>query len=176
MAKRRFDAKQQTIIRDLQAILTKLGATSLKLNSPNLLDDSDVEAVITFDRAGRRYRVACDRWGHWLDNLRAAQLAIEYTWRIAEGYGVETSDEELLTRIFGALEAPLDPDLLLLGDGSAAWYDVLGVEPAASKAAIVNAFRALSKVHHPDAGGRSDDFVRLKKAYEEGIKAAGGGK
>lgn len=171
---RRFQAQQTTVIRELQNLLGKLGATSLKLNSPNLLDDNDVEAVITFDRVGRRYRVSCDRWGHWLDNLRAAQLAIEYTWRIAEGYGVATSDEELLTRIFGALEAPLDPGVLLLGDGSNAWYDVLGVEPNASKAAIVNAFRALSKVHHPDAGGRSEDFIRLKNAYEQGIKVAGG--
>jgi hypothetical protein len=168
---RRFEAQQSTIIRDLQNLMRKIGATSLLINSPNLLDPKDVAASITFDRVGKRYIAACSRWKHWLDNLRAAQLAIEYTYRIAEAYGVQTTEEDLLQQIFAALEAPLDPGLLLLGDGDLTWYGILGVPSNASKTAIVNAYRALARVHHPDVGGKKEDFLRLKKAYEDGLKA-----
>ena len=173
MAKRRFTAQQTTIIRDLQRVLKNLGATSLKLNSPNLLDHTDVEAIIRFDRAGRRYEVKCDTWESWLDNLRAAQLAIEYTWRIAEGYGVSMEDEDILTRIFGALEAPLTPDALYLTDGEAPWWSVLGVDSDADKKAIENAYIALSKVHHPDHGGTHEGFILLRRAYEKGLEENG---
>jgi hypothetical protein len=166
---RRFEAKQTTIIRELQSLMQKLGATSLRIDTPNLLDESDVLARITFDRHAKRYISVCDRWDHWVDNLRAAQLAIEYTWRIAEGYGVSINENAILDRIFAALEAPLDPNILLLGDGNGEWWEVLGVAPDASGAAIVNAYKALAKVHHPDMGGRKEDFIRLKTAYEKGI-------
>lgn len=170
---RRFSAKQTTIVRDLQRVMTKLGATSLKINSRNILDPDDVEASVTFDRAGKRYISSCNRWKNYLDNLRAAQLAIEYTWRISEAYGVELEEEDLLDRIFAALEAPLDPNILLIGDGSENWWDILGVERSANQATIINAFRALSKVHHPDVGGDPEDFVSIKRAYEEGIEERG---
>lgn len=169
---KRFTAQQTTIIRELQSTMRKLGATSLKLNSPNLLDGMDVLARITFDRNGKRYIAECDRWKTWLENLRAAQLAIEYTWRIAEGYGVSTEEIDLLDRIFAALEAPLDPNVLMLSDGNAPWYVVLGVEANASRVAILNAYKALARVHHPDAGGKAEDFIHIKQAYEEGLEAS----
>lgn len=167
---RRFEAKESTIIKELQATIRKLGGTSLRIDARNLLDDKDVQARITFDRSGKRYISECSTWSHWLDNLRAAQLAIEYTWRIAEGYGVSTQEVALLDRIFAALEAPLDPNILMLGDGKAPWYAVLGVEANASREAIVNAYKALARVHHPDAGGKTEDFIRIKEAYAAGLE------
>jgi hypothetical protein len=53
---------------------------------------------------------------YFSDNLRAAQLAIEYTYRIGEAYGVnytEVKHQDLFERIFAALEALLDPNVLL---------------------------------------------------------------
>lgn len=173
MTTRRFSAKPQTTQRDLVNLMNKINATSLKIETRDLLNPDDVRATIQFDRAGKRYISTCDRWESYNDNLRAAYWAIEYTWRIGEAYGVEMDEEDLLESIFAALEAPLDPGILMLGDGSEVWYEVLGVTPDASKAAIVNAFRALSKVHHPDAGGKPADFVRLQQAYEDGLIMAG---
>lgn len=169
---RRFEAKEQTIYRDLKATIVKMNATSLRVDH-DLLGRS-VTVAIYFDRAGRRYVSQCSTWPNILDNLRAAQLAIEHTYRIAESYGVIFDQErgatqEMFIRAFAALEAPLDPNVLLLGSGSN-WWDVLGVAPQATKAEIVNAYKALAKVHHPDAGGSSADFQRLRAAYEEGIK------
>ena len=176
MAKRRFSATRETVVRDLVNLMKKLNATSLKINEHNLLSD-DSEAVITFDRGGTRYISSCNTYDHHLDNLRAAYWAIEYIYRAFEVYGVETETnkaDELIRGLFGALEAPLDPSILMLGDGSTNWWDVLGVKSDASQAAIVNAYKALAKVHHPDAGGRSEDFILLKKAYEDGIRTRTG--
>lgn len=169
---RRFSAKQETVYRELINLMKKLNATSLRIGEQDLLG-TDPTAKITFDRGGIRYISSCATYPVYLDNLRAAHLAVEYTYRIADAYGVDIMQEEqvqdLLTRLFGSLEAPLDPNALLLGDGSDHWYDVLGVNPGASRAAIVNAYKALCKVHHPDVGGNNDDFLGLRNAYEEGI-------
>ena len=147
---RKFSARQSTIVKDLQRVMTRLNATSLKIEQDVMGEDAT--ATVTFDRLGIRYISRCNNYEHYMDNLRASQLAIEYTWRIAESYGVDLLEDDaagdLLERIFGTLEAPLDPNILMLGEGSEVWWEVLGVSKDASKAAIVNAFRALSKVHH----------------------------
>lgn len=44
-------------------------------------------------------------------------------------------------------------------------YSVLGVSRKASHKRIVEAFRKLSRKHHPDHGGDSVTFVRISTAY-----------
>lgn len=169
--KRRFEASEQTVYRDLRSTIIKMNGSSLKVDYDLLGNDSSVR--VYFDRGGKRYISQCGEWSHFLDNLRAAQLAIEYTYRIAEGYGVNFSEEkgkaqDVFDRLFAALEAPLDSNILLLGGGSE-WWDVLGVSQKATRAEIVNAYRALAKVHHPDVGGDGEEFKRLRAAYERAI-------
>jgi hypothetical protein len=169
--KRRFTATSQTTIRDLQRIMTQLAATSLKI-------DQDVmggTVKVVFDRAGVRYTLAADTWPDSLDNLRAIGLTITYLYRALEAYGVQIEEarfDEIFQRIFGGMIATPDDTTLLLGSGKAPWYDVLGVKADASKTDIRNAFRALSKIHHPDYGGDAGDFRRLRDAYDAGLKAA----
>lgn len=170
---RRFTAQQSTIVSELVTVMKRMNATSLKIDQDILSEDQT--ATVQFDRNGVRYISKCSTYDHYMDNLRAAQLAISYTWRIIEDYGVSMLDkkhaEEILQKVFGWLEAPLDPNILMLGEGSDNWYDILGVEPTATEAAIVNAYRSLAKIHHPDVGGKPADFIRLKNAYETGIKS-----
>lgn len=168
---RRFDAQEPTIYRDLRNVMVKMNATSLKVDYDLLGNEPGVR--IYFDRYGKRYVSRCESYEAFLDNLRAAQLAIEYTYRIAESYGVDFTEEagvhqDIFDQIFTALEAPLDPNVLLLGSGDE-WWSILGVSPSATKTEIVNAYKSLAKVHHPDAGGDKNDFVRLRLAYERGI-------
>lgn len=84
----------------------------------------------------------------------------------------ETTFDQEFDAIFGGFLAAPDDTSLLLGSGKSAWYEILGVEGNATKADIRNAFRALSKIHHPDVGGDKDDFVKLRNAYDEGMKVS----
>lgn len=89
-----------------------------------------------------------------------------------------TSEEFALEKAFaqfflGFAAAP-DDGILLLGDGRSEWWEILGVYADADKSDIVNAYKSLAKVHHPDVGGNADDFKRLRAAYEAGLEAVAG--
>lgn len=45
-------------------------------------------------------------------------------------------------------------------------FRLLGVDPGSSKSIIRSAWRTLSTVHHPDAGGTNESMVRLNLALE----------
>jgi hypothetical protein len=162
--KRRFTAQPKTIQRDLRRVITAMDATSLKISQ----DIFEGTAEIIFDRSGQRYVFRCDKYDDALDNLRAAQLAITYLWRALEEYGV-TNEAQTLDRVFAqfflGFAATPDDTVLLLGSGEEQWWKILGVEPEADQAAIRNAFRALARRHHPDAGGDATEFVRQEVAY-----------
>jgi hypothetical protein len=166
--KRRFSAQPKTIQRDLWKVMTEMGATSLKVSQ----DMFEGTAEIVFDRAGQRYVFRCDKYAEPLDNLRAAQLAITYLWRALEAYGV-TGETQVLDRVFAqfflGFAATPDDTVLLLGSGEEDWWHVLGVEPEADQTAIRNAYRALARRHHPDAGGDVSEFKRLRQAYEAAL-------
>lgn len=167
MTKRRFSAQETTVKRDLRNTMTKVEATSLKIE----MDEFTGQVKVIFDRNGKRYTKTCNKWENSLDNLRAIGLSIEYLYRAIEVYGVETGEEEfnnLFDQVFIGIEATPDDSVLMLSQQNQ-WYEILGVSQEATKRDIINAYKALAKVHHPDTGGDSETFVRLRKAYEEGI-------
>ena len=46
-------------------------------------------------------------------------------------------------------------------------YRVLGIPHGASPAVVLDAYRRLSKLHHPDREGGSDErFLEIQRAYE----------
>lgn len=166
---RRFSAQQTTIVHDLQRVMNRINATSLRV-------EQDVMAggvKVIFDRAGKRYVRECAKYANSLDNLRVIGLQIEYLYRALEVYAediAETSFDIEFDRIFNGFLATPDDTALLLGDGKAPWYEVMHVEPNASRDAVRSAFRALSMVHHPDHGGNEEDFKKLNEAFREGMK------
>ena len=165
MTKRRFSAQPKTIQRDLQRVMAAMNATSLKINQ----DLFQGTAEIIFDRGGQRYIFRCEKYEEPLDNLRAAQLTVTYLWRALEEYGVVSEEfalEKSFAQFFLGFAGTPDDSVLLLGGGGGEWWEILGVAADAEKAAIVNAYRALAKIHHPDTGGGPDDFRRLRDAYE----------
>lgn len=169
---RRFSATQQTTIKDLQRIMTKINATSLRLDQ----DIMGGGVKVVFDRAGKRYVRECNKYDNSLDNLRVIGLQIEYLYRALEVYAediVESSFDIEFDRIFNGFLAAPDDTALLLGDGKSIWFEILGVKADAKRDDIRNAFRALSLVHHPDRGGKDEDFKRINEAFREGMKAAG---
>lgn len=165
---RRFSAQESTVKRELRNTMNKIEATSLKIE----MDEFTGEVKVVFDRNGKRYTKSCKRWEHSLDNLRAIQLSIEYLYRAIEVYGVDSQEQEfndLFNSVFIGIEATPDDSVLLIANKNS-WYEILGVSPDANKPEIINAYKALAKVHHPDTGGDKDTFIRLRKAYEEGLR------
>jgi len=150
-------------------VVRKMGTTSLHVTQ----DIFSGKAEIVFDRDGQRYIFRCDRYQDALDNMRAAQLTITYLWRALEEYGVQSETEDfgqLFSQFFLGFSVMPDDSTLLLSDGSQEWHEVLGIEPDAEKVAIINAYRALARIYHPDAGGDPAMFRRLREAYEEGME------
>jgi DnaJ-domain-containing protein 1 len=176
MPTRRFAAQETTVYRDLQNSMKRLGATSLRVGQRDLLNPKDVKAEIQFDRAGKRYVVRCMKWANFLDNLRAAERTIFYLYRAIAEYGAETNAQafgQAVDQFFAGFEALPDDSVLMLGNGKQHWWDALGVKQEATKAEIISAYRALARVHHPDAGGDATMFKRLREAYEHGLTARG---
>ena len=171
--KRRFQATQQSTVKDLQRVMSKINATSLRI-------DQDVMAggvKVIFDRAGKRYVRECTKYESSLDNLRVIGLQIDYLYRALEVYSediVETSFDIEFDRIFNGFLATPDDTALLLGDGKSPWFEILGVKADAKREDVRNAFRALSLVHHPDRGGKDEDFKRINEAFREGMKVVKG--
>lgn len=166
---RRFTATQEFTVKGLQRIMTTINATSLRIEQ----DVMGGGVKVIFDRAGKRYIRECKRWESSLDNLRAIGLQIDYLYRALEVYGVdmsETTFDREFDNVFAGYLATPDDTQLLLGDGKAQWWVILGVKENATKGDILNAFRALSRIHHPDVGGNSEDFIRLRAAYDEALR------
>ena len=169
--KRRFSAQQTTVIKDLQRVMTKINATSLRVEQ----DVMGGGVKVIFDRAGKRYVRECDKYENSLDNLRVIGLQIEYLYRALEVYAediVETSFDIEFDRIFNGFLAAPDDTALLLGDGKSPWWEVLGVKQDADRNSIRSAYKALAMIHHPDRGGKDEDIKRLNDAFKEGMKVA----
>ena len=52
------------------------------------------------------------------------------------------------------------------------YYKVLGVSPGAPAEVIKAAYRALMKIHHPDAGGSTKKAQEIEEAYRNLIEWA----
>jgi len=166
--RRRFSAKAERTALNFYNLMKHINATSLHIEQ----DVMSGEAKVTFDRNGRRYVVEGKHFERVDDNLRACYHTIRILHKALTGLGTITDEQvlnETFEKVFGGFLATPEDSSLLLSDGRAPWWETLGVEKDASAEAIRNAFRALSKVHHPDAGGNAEDFKRLRRAYDEGM-------
>ena len=47
------------------------------------------------------------------------------------------------------------------------FYKILDIDKKASQEDIRKAFRKKAVEHHPDKGGKNDDFIKLNNAYQE---------
>lgn len=166
--KRRFSAQESTVKKELRGTMNKIDATSLKIE----MDEFNGEVKVVFDRNGKRYTKTCNRWENSLDNLRAIQLSIEYLYRALEVYGVESEEDfnELFNTMFIGLEATPDDSVLLIGHQTN-WWEILGIKKESSKKEVINAFKSLARIHHPDVGGDKDMFQKVRKAYEKGLSS-----
>lgn len=170
MAQRRFKAQESTVYKGLYNTMKKMGATSLKVERDLFKGDCN----IIFDRDGKRYLFRCTTFDDAQDNFRAAQLSIEYLYRAMESYGVvhdETAMDNFFSTFFLGFEATPRDEILMIGNKNS-WYEILGIKQDSDKHTIMNAYRSLAKIHHPDTGGNKETFQKLRKSYEEGLAEA----
>ena len=171
--KSRFTASSKRTMGDFQRIMTDIKATSLKIVPQTEITPKGIKESVTvvFDRNGVRYVMASDKWESNNDNLRAIYHTIRTVFKLIDDWGVKSSQnasvDEMFARLFLGWSAT--PDTLQLGSGSTMWYDVLKIDQGASLEAVRNAYRALSKIHHPDNGGNADTFKKLNDAYNAGL-------
>ncbi len=119
-------------------------------------------ALYFIDRKGRQMALACDRWRHIEDNMRAIEKTIEAL-RGIERWG----SGEMLDAAFTGFQAlPASPSVK-------PWWEVLGVPAHTPTNDVIEQYRRLKQLHHPDRGGDPAKFRRVEEAYAAFVKERG---
>ena len=105
--------------------------------------------------------IACDAWDSFEVNLRALWKTVE-DMRALERNGCS----QIINQVFTGFKA------LPEQTSGHPWWQVLGINQNATQEDIKAAYRALSKVRHPDNGGDPASFAALAEAYQQGLKQA----
>lgn len=124
-------------------------------------EPADKGVAVYFVLDGNQRCIPCDQWNRTQDNIQAIRKTVEAL-RGLERWGAKEMVSAAF-RGFQALPAPKQQET---------WWEVLQVSQAASEQEIREAFRKLARVAHPDAGGSQEEFIKLQKAYEEGLREA----
>lgn len=103
--------------------------------------------------------MAIDRYARVADNLAAVAATLD-AMRAIERHG----GAEILNRAFLGFAA-------LPEKASQPWREVLGIAPEQlpTPELVQSRYRALVKLHHPDAGGKDEDFQRVVQAKDAAL-------
>jgi hypothetical protein len=103
--------------------------------------------------------IAIDRYDRVADNLAAIAATLEAMRTVERHGGAEVMERQFLG--FAALPEK----------ASSPWREVLGIpsEQAPTAELIQSRYRALVKVHHPDVGGKEDEFQRIVQARDAAL-------
>ena len=138
-------------------------STNLKLNLSGLPRGDQGEpgdpgvAVYFQKRKGPMRVIAIDAYHRVRDNVAAIAATLE-AMRAIERHGGAQILERAFTG-FAALTAP-----------GKNWWDVLEVQPAASRQEIEANFRRLARERHPDLGGSHEKMAELIEAREAALQ------
>ena len=118
----------------------------------NQAQPQDKGVSVFFSYNDRSMCFSCDRWDKVQDNIYAIAKTIEAL-RGIERWG----SGDMMQQAFTGFVA-LPPQ-------ESAWY-ILGIKENASINEIEAAYKAKAKTEHPDAGGSTKRFQRVRGAYE----------
>lgn len=122
----------------------------------------DPGVAIYFEMDGEQVSMCCDQYEKVLDNLYALGKSVEAL-RGIDRWGCS----EFMKRAFTGFKAI--PEKI---DTSQTCWQILDLQPTRDEDLIKQMYRAQSKRHHPDAGGNTDKFDSLTKAYEQALQYA----
>lgn len=120
--------------------------------------DNGVAVWFTWEE--KQLCIAVDRYDSVQENLQAIHLIIESRRTELRHGGLH-----LLRQAFSGFKA------LPESSGSETWYKILGVKANATADEIKAAYVSKAKTAHPDAGGSSELFNKIKTAYEQGMRS-----
>jgi hypothetical protein len=160
-----FDRARNSLSKELKC----LGASNMVLstNLPVRLDGMpyaeaarktlpDPGVAVYFTYKGRQMVMAQDEYQYIAANMRSLALAIEAMRQLERHGGGGAMMERAFTG-FAALPAPKSP------------WKILGLDGAAPKEAIEQAYRDLAKKLHPDAGGSAEKMAELNDARQRAL-------
>jgi hypothetical protein len=155
----RFGARNLVLSTNFR--LTQNGLPSKNFGVP---DDQGV--AIYFSLSGRQMVMAQDGHTRAEENLRALALVLKYL-RGVEDLGGGTMMEKAFEG-FEALPAPGEIR-------KRQWREVFAIpaDGMVTKSLIEEAYRALAKAKHPDAGGSAESFHELQQARDEALREIG---
>lgn len=141
--------------------LKLLGGTNIVLSSNiplrrdglpygNTGQPADTGVAVYFTRKGKQQCVPCDKWRRVEDNVHAINLTIGAL-RGLDRWGAN----EMVDAAFMGFQQ--------LEDKSHTSY-FAGCRDSEERKKL---YRELAKVMHPDNGGNTDEFVRMKQEYEQ---------
>jgi hypothetical protein len=129
----------------------------------NLRQPDDKGVAVYFKRGNKDHVFAADQYDRVEDNLWAIAKSLD-AMRAIERYGVT----QVMDRVFSGFAALPEKAT------SRTWYQVLGVVEHAPTLEIIEKYRSLAKLFHPDAnGGASEGFLELQEAYDQFKKIRG---
>lgn len=120
------------------------------------LDDCGIAVYFTYEK--NQVVFACDKWDKLEDNMQAIRKTIE-AMRGLDRWGVS----DMLNRAFTGFKA-------LPEQTESSWWVILGISKDSTPEEIKKAYYAKAHDTHPDKnGGSSDEFQKVKSAYESAI-------
>lgn len=119
-------------------------------------EPDDRGVAIYFKYKDKPMCFACDKYYCVRDNLQAIAKTVEAL-RGIERWGAS----DMMERAFTGFQA-------LPEHVESSWREVLQIpqDVKISRESVINKFRELSKLHHPDAGGSAEEFQTLVKARD----------
>ncbi len=174
--KSRFSVSSFPKLRNaLKNSLTLMGAGNAVISSNITLNEKgdaqgtfsqpqDRGVAVYFTYKGKRMVFACDRWQKVEDNVRAIHNTIDAI-RGIERWG----SSDMLEKAFnGFAQLPPPPGRPeTLSESLNHWWVILDVFKTADKSVIIKAWKEKSMQYHPDRGGKTEDILRINKAYED---------
>jgi hypothetical protein len=121
---------------------------------------SDTGIAVYFKLSGEEQCIPCDKWRLVEENLRAVAKTVEAL-RGLERWGAK----DMVNAAFRGFKAL--PGGIVTPPPKQDWWVALDVNPGANAHEVKSAYRELIKLHHPDAGGRQEDFAAIQQAYED---------
>jgi DnaJ-like protein len=145
-------------------ISTNLALRNDGLPRANQKTPEDTGVAVYFTLKGQQKCFPCDKWDRVEDNLYAIAKTIDAL-RGIDRWG----SQSMVDATFNGFKALPDP-------GESSWREVLGIQGKITAKELSSIFRKQAQIHHPDKGGDPDEFDRIKKAYNQGLKELEGSK